>query len=233
MKQWFKYQLETQILGTDYENRFGLVTNINDELSSIFSEIVSMHESGELETNQMNIYLTEDWIDKAVASTGGDVSKEQYMEWVNEYKELVEGHGHEYIYSSDEFSKNKFTIIEEKMNEILSQKLNLKKESLRSRVHIENPGRYFMLHHDRNVFKNWTDKNVTYENDKLLHNTKVYIVFLADQKMGQMMQFGLQNIHWKKGDVFYFEHQTVPHCTCNVGFDPNYIMVVNGFANDK
>jgi dGTP triphosphohydrolase len=233
MKKWFDYQIRTQALGTDYENRFGLVMNVNDELSSTFTDITSMHQSGVLETREMNIYLTEDWIDKTVASTGGEVSKEQYMAWVNEYRELVDGHGHEYIYSSNEFTDNRFTTLEEKLNDVFAKRLNLKRETLKSRIHVEKPGHYFMLHHDRNVFKNWSNKDIAYKEDETLHNTKVYVVFLDDQKMGQMMQFGLQNIHWKKGDVFYFEHQTVPHCTCNVGFDTNYIMVINGIPNDR
>jgi len=220
MKKWFEYQQKVQSEGKDCKYDWRKETNILEYIRDDVDKIIEGFYNKTIPTADMNVYINEDWINRAVSGTQGEVTKEQYLDWLEEYKELVAGHGHTYMYDMGDLEKSIKTSI--------CEKLNLKIDATGIRIHVEEPGHYFMLHLDRNKFRKWQEHDLPYAQDAELHNAKTYIIFLSDQKAGHMAQIDGTNINWNRGDVFYIEHQTISHCTANVGFDNNFVMVVNG-----
>jgi hypothetical protein len=222
MKKWFDYQMQTQVKNLDWENHVHKMPSIAEPLSEIFEKIKTGFHDGSLKSQKRNVYINQEWIRKAITGTGGEVTENEYRTWLLEYPELVMGHGHQYI--------SEFGDFEAELYETYSKFYNLKPDTVGIRVHIEQPGQYFMLHLDRNLYNRWqvSTEEPTYKENTAYHTRNVILTFMNDQELGQMVQFGRQNITWNKGDSITFEHQSVPHCTANVGFHTNFYMAVTG-----
>ena len=226
MKKWVEYQLKTQVRNFDWENRFWHRGNLFSELGDVFSRIVKGFEDKTVPSVYENVFLREDHIKRTAASTGTDVSENEYRSWLNEYHQLMAGHGHHYI---NDFGKDS-----ELLKNTFAKKFNLKPETVRMRVQVEEPGKYFVVHIDRHRYRVWDNEpEVRYDKVKAQHSHNIYVTFLQDQQLGQMFQLGTKTIEWKAGDTFAWEHQSVPHCTANAGYWTNYILVTTGDPIDQ
>lgn len=221
MKKWVEYQLKTQVRNFDWDNLYTKVANFNEDLGPAFQRIINSYKNKELIAEFENVFLREDHIKRTAASTGGDVSENEYRSWQNEYWQLMSGHGHHYI--------NNFGADTPRIIETIANKLNLKPETVKVRLQIEEPGHYFIVHIDRHRYRVWDmEDEVRYEKVKEQHSHNIYVTFLEDQQLGQVFCFGHKNIQWKAGDTFTWEHQSVPHYTSNVGYWTNYVLVTTG-----
>jgi hypothetical protein len=225
MKKWVEYQLQTQVRSTDWDNKVWSAGNLNAELHTAFDRIKQGVENKTLVTEFENVFLREDHIKRTAASTGGEVSENEYRSWQNEFWKLLSGHGHNYV--------NDFGQDTELLYSTVTKKYNLKPDTVKIRVQIEKPGQYFVVHIDRHRYKVWDqEQEMRYEKVKEQHSHNIYIMFFNDQELGQIFCFGKKNIQWAAGDVFTWEHQSVPHYTANVGYHDNYILVITGEPND-
>lgn len=59
------------------------------------------------------------------------------------------------------------------------------------------------------------------------------IIFLDDQKQGQMWQHGNLLLQWEKGDCITWPWRDVPHGTCNYGHFPRPVLNITGVVTDK
>lgn len=59
------------------------------------------------------------------------------------------------------------------------------------------------------------------------------VVFLEDQKNGQMWQQGNLLLSWKKGDCITWPWKDIPHGTTNYGHDPRPVLNITGRVTNK
>lgn len=59
------------------------------------------------------------------------------------------------------------------------------------------------------------------------------MVFLDDQKLGQMWQQGNLLLQWERGDCITWPWRDVPHGTCNYGHDPRPVLNITGTLTQK
>lgn len=221
MKKWVEYQLQTQVRNFNWEDLYHKATNFSDVLGPAFERIARGYHDKTLVAEFDNVFLREDHIKRTAASTGGEVSENEYRSWQNEYWKLMSGHGHSYI--------NDFGSDMEFIYKTVAERLKLKPETVRIRIQVEEPGQYFVVHIDRHRYKVWDmEEEVRYEKVKEQHSHNIYITFLEDQQLGQMFHFGNESLKWKSGDTYTWEHQSVPHYTANVGYWTNLVMVTTG-----
>ena len=59
------------------------------------------------------------------------------------------------------------------------------------------------------------------------------MIFLDDQRQGQIFQLGNLLIKWKRGDCITWPWRDVPHGTCNYGHSPRPVLNITGIVTDK
>lgn len=60
------------------------------------------------------------------------------------------------------------------------------------------------------------------------HLVERHIIFLEDQKPGQIWQINEDFIKWKIGDILTWDQSTSPHGTANIGYDSRPVLMVTG-----
>jgi hypothetical protein len=205
----------------DWENRYLLIDNLEVKLGPEFARLIEGVENGSLPAEYENVFLREDHIRRTAASTGGEVSEEEYRGWQQEYAELMAQHEHGYV--------NDFGTDTEVIYNTIAERFNLKPETVRIRLQFERPGRMFIVHIDRHRYRVWDmEEEVRYEKVREQHSHNIYITFLQDQQLGQMFGMGYETLRWRAGDTYTWEHQSIPHYTANAGYWTNYILVTTG-----
>jgi hypothetical protein len=223
MRQWVEYQMGRgkQVRNFDWDNLYHKVENFNDTLSEAFGRIIANFENGTNVGIYENVFLREDHIKRTAASTGGEVSENEYRSWQNEYHELMSRHGHWYV--------NNFGADTELIYNTIATRLKLKPETVRIRLQVEKPGYLFVVHIDRHRYKVWDmEEEVVYEKVRDQHAHNIYVTFAKDQQLGQFFGMGFGTLRWSAGDTYTWEHQSVPHCTANAGYHNNYVFVTTG-----
>lgn len=224
MKKWLEYQFKKQVKNFDWANRFWPQPNLSDKLAAAFDRIVQDFESGKTYSEPYNVFMREDHIKRTSASAGEDVSENEYRSYLNEYFDLMKGQGHSYV---DNFGED-----EELIRNTFADTFDLQPDTVKFRVQVEVPGKYFIVHIDRNRYKVWDQEpEMRYELVKEQQQHKIFVTFLQDQELGQIFGYGLKTYNWKAGDTVTWEHQSVPHYTANVGYHNNYMLVVTGMPN--
>ena len=98
--------------------------------------------------------------------------------------------------------------------------------SLRKDVHLlfctQRPGQMSSLYYDR---KKEIDFGLECKEEK---NIKRYIIFLHDQKEGQVFYIGGHFINWKAGDVFSWKQTGYQHGSANFGYDDRPAILITG-----
>lgn len=224
MKKWLEYQFRSQVKNFDWDNRVWFVDNLSQPLSSVFDQIKARFESGKTVTEYENVFMREDHIKRTAASTGGEISENEYRSYLNEYFDLMSGQRHHYI--------TDFAGAEDVIRDTYAKTFDLQPDTVKFRVQVEVPGRYFVVHIDRNRYKAWNpEPEMRYEHVVEQQQHKIFVTFMGDQELGQMFGFGKRTINWSRGDTVTWEHQSVPHYTANVGYHNNYMLVVTGMPN--
>ena len=225
MKRWIDYQFKTQVKNFDWDNLVWKVENLAEPLGAAFQDIRDRFSDGKTFTEYENVFMREDHIKRTAASTGGEISENEYRSYLNEYFDLMAGQRHHYI---TEFQQH-----EDLIRKTFAEKFNLKPETVKFRVQVEVPGRYFVVHIDRNRYKVWDQEpEMRYEKVAEQVQHKIFVTFLQDQELGQIFGFGKKTINWNCGDTVTWEHQSVPHYTANVGYHTNFMLVTTGMPND-
>jgi hypothetical protein len=221
MKKWLEYQLRTQVKNFDWENRVWMVNNVAQPLGEVFDRVQQKFQAGEVTTEYENVFMREDHIQRTAASTGGEISENEYRSYLNEYFDLMAGQRHHYItdFGSDEdIIRNTF-----------ADTFDLQPDTVKFRMQVEVPGKYFAVHIDRNRYKVWNQEpEMRYERVVEQQQHRIFVTFMQDQELGQMFGFGKNTINWSRGDTVTWEHQSVPHYTANVGYHNNYMLVTTG-----
>jgi hypothetical protein len=224
MRRWVEYQFKTQVKNFDWENLVWKVENLAEPLGIAFQDIRDKFTNGKTFTEYENVFMREDHIKRTAASTGGEISENEYRSMLNEYFDLMAGQKHHYI---TEFEH------EDLIRKTFAEKFNLKPETVKFRVQVEVPGRYFIVHIDRNRYKVWDQEpEMRYEKVAEQQQHKIFVTFLQDQELGQIFGFGKKTINWNCGDTVTWEHQSVPHYTANVGYHNNFMLVTTGMPNE-
>lgn len=225
MKKWLDYQFKTQVKNFDWDNLVWKVENLAEPLGDAFQDIRDRFTDGKTFTEYENVFMREDHIKRTAASTGGEISENEYRSYLNEYFDLMSGQKHHYI---TEFHQH-----EDLIRKTFADKFNLKPDTVKFRVQVEVPGRYFVVHIDRNRYKVWDQEpEMRYEKVAEQQQHKIFVTFLQDQELGQIFGFGKKTINWNCGDTVTWEHQSVPHYAANVGYHTNFMLVTTGMPND-
>jgi hypothetical protein len=101
---------------------------------------------------------------------------------------------------------------------------------------VQLPGQMFYWHLDNfgGILKEQRDDYNTFaacDHDQRL--IMRVIVFLDDQKEGQVWKQGNEYIHWKKGDCITWPWRDIPHGTCNFGHDPRPTLNITGAVTEE
>jgi hypothetical protein len=221
MKKWVEYQLKTQVKNFDWENIVHKTNNLAEKLGPVFGRIQSDFEAGLTRTEFENVFMREDHIRRTAASTGGEVSENQYRSWLNEYFDLMAGQAHHYI--------NDFGDDYDLIQQTYAETFDLQPDTVKFRVQVEVPGKYFVVHIDRNRYKVWDQEpEMRYEQVAEQQQHKIFVTFFNDQELGQIFGFGKKTLNWDRGDTVTWEHQSVPHYAANVGYHNNYMLIATG-----
>ena len=221
MRKWIEYQLRTQVKNFNWSDLYYKIDNLFEPLAPVFNDIQFRFDNNKVITEYENVFMREDHIKRTSASTGGDVSENEYRSWLNEYFDLMSGQRHHYI--------NDFNGYEDLIKNTFAERFDLQPDTVKFRVQVEVPGKYFIVHIDRNRYKVWDQEpEMRYEKVAEQQQHKIFITFMQDQELGQIFGFGKNTINWQKGDTFTWEHQSVPHYTANVGYHTNFILVTTG-----
>ena len=221
MKKWLEYQLRTQVKNFDWENRVWMVNNVAQPLGEVFDRVQQKFQEGEVTTEYENVFMREDHIQRTAASTGGEISENEYRSYLNEYFDLMAGQRHHYI--------TDFGTDEDIIRNTFANTFDLQPDTVKFRMQVEIPGRYFVVHIDRNRYKAWDQEpEMRYEHVVEQQQHRIFVTFMQDQQLGQMFGFGKNTINWSRGDTVTWEHQSVPHYTANVGYHNNYMLVTTG-----
>jgi hypothetical protein len=189
MKKWLEYQFRTQVKNFDWDNRVWPVNNLAEPLAPAFDSIPKKFESGQTQTEYENVFMREDHIKRTAASTGGEVSENEYRSYLNEYFDLMSGQRHHYI--------NEFGGHEDLIRNTFASTFDLQPDTVKFRVQVEVPGRYFAVHIDRNRYKAWDQEpEMRYEQVAEQQQHKIFVTFMADQELGQIFGFGKQTLNW-------------------------------------
>lgn len=224
MRRWVEYQFKTQVKNFDWDNLVWKVENLAEPLSVAFQDIRQKFNNGDTFTEYENVFMREDHIKRTVASTGGEISENEYRSYLNEYFDLMTGQKHHYITKFEH---------EDLIRKTFAEKFNLKPETVKFRVQVEVPGRYFVVHIDRNRYKVWDqEQEMRYDKVAEQQQHKIFVTFLQDQELGQIFGFGKKTITWNCGDTVTWEHQSVPHYAANVGYHTNFMLVTTGMPNN-
>jgi len=134
-------------------------------------------------------------------------------------------------------------ILDKELITQIADQLGFKKPS--ARVQTLDPGKVTLLHLDdlelgymfpieNNLEKiEFTQDEITAFYNDPSTASRVFIM-LDDAKPGQLITFGDDIISsWKKGDVIYWDWQTVVHSTANLGFWDRPIIRFTGLITDK
>lgn len=228
MKKWVDYQREHQIKDWDWDYAQHPTTNLLEKLSPHFDHVIAGYKNETLPAFFENVFIRPDYIARTAATTGGDVSEEQFKAWLAEYFDLVGGHGHKYI--------RNFGHSEPAIYDIVSKALGLDPASTRIRVQVEEPGHYFMMHIDRHKYQEWEvdgPKKYIYDKNVDFHKHSIYIIFFQDWTQGQAFQMGDNFLKWRAGDVFNWNYRNIPHGSSNFGYETNFVMVITGNKINK
>tara|TARA_R110000803_G_C11895541_1_gene311463 strand:+ start:87 stop:752 length:666 start_codon:yes stop_codon:yes gene_type:complete len=103
-------------------------------------------------------------------------------------------------------------------------------------IHNQNPGQMTVIHMDtaraNNKHLDENGKPLT-EKQRRERIARLFIM-LEDWKPGQIMLMGSRHyMHWKKGDIIYFNWQHLPHGTANFGHDHRPMLFVQGEVTEK
>ena len=171
MKKWFNWQLKNQVQNTSWENNGKPILNLRIEIEWFSKYITDGVLNKTLNNYFDNVFYREDWIKKASDSTEGIVSAEELKEWIHdkELSSLMDRQGVEYLIN---FENN----IENKLLDIFEKNLNLKKESIHFRVHLQRPGQMFALHFDRNKYLQFDVQN---PEQKYETNSRIFLILLV------------------------------------------------------
>ena len=115
--------------------------------------------------------------------------------------------------------------IEDLVRKIISVKLNFSKKDLVLNVWAQEPGQMAPLHYDKLKHR---DFNMHEEEEKYI---KRMIVFLDDQKPGQIFYLGGQTVNWKAGDVLEWDQTAYDHGSANFGYHSRPILLITGVIN--
>lgn len=221
MKKWFKWQLENQVQHSVWPTVVEPVNNLSKSLNWFKDCISDGFKNKTLHYYYDNVFYRDDWVKKASTSTNGAVDEATLHAWMHdeETQTLMDNQGVEYIV---EFPAG----VNERLMQTLSDELDLVKDSINVRVHVQRPGQFFALHFDRNKYGQFDPTN---PQDSYETKSKIYLVFLNNQELGQVFQIGHAQVTWLEGDVFTWEQVNMPHGSSNFGFENRYAMLLTGF----
>lgn len=111
---------------------------------------------------------------------------------------------------------------ESKIRHQLADYLNLEEDTLLMRIQVQAPGEMIALHLDP-----LKTKLFGAENKEIVR----YAWFLEDQHPGEVWLMNNTAIHWKAGDLIYFDNTKLPHATANLGYHDRYVMIITGVCN--
>lgn len=222
MKQYVEYQFKNQIKDHNWDYVQHPIMNLADKLQPHFDYLQENIKNKTLVPEYIPVFGDDTWVEKVSSSTNGDVSKEEFKKWIFdfEYPDLIKNHGHKFLRN---LGDHKDEIVE-----IFSEALGLDKSTMIVRVQIEEPGHFYPVHLDRYTLQtnHNPDPNEVYDVEADNKRNMIYVIFFNDQKRGQMIQMGDNFLKWKSGDVIGFNLRNVPHCTCNVGYEPNLMFII-------
>jgi hypothetical protein len=215
MKKWFQWQFDNQCKSDDWNKWNTPIANLKDDLSWFFDEIKQGVASGETQAWFENVFHRADWTRRTAAGSGLDPM--ELWDWCHEYPKLMDEAG---ILKINKFKDS----TRDKLIPILSDKLNLKADTINFYCHNEAPGQIFPMHFDRNKWNKFSlDEDTSYDT-----NYGLFLIFFDDWKHGQAFQQGTAFLKWKSGDVFTWDHESTPHGSANLGYEDRYTLLVNG-----
>jgi hypothetical protein len=220
MKKWYNWQLENQVQNNNWPSVVKPVANLASELAWFVDSIDQGYNNKTLNYYFDNVFYRSDWLTKASNSTDGNVTAEQLCNWMHdpEYATLMDNQGVEYIVDFDQYTLDQ-------LKNILSNGLNLIKDSINLRVHIQRPGQFFALHFDRNKYKQF---NVNNPSECYETQSQIFLIFLSDRSIGQSFHLGPAQLDWQQGDTFTWQQVDVPHGSANCGLDTRYSLILTG-----
>jgi hypothetical protein len=196
------------------------VMNIKNEIKFIinyFKKIESDPNFPEMFTKELSIFPITNESSSKYATHISDVynvSKEKVEQWIDNKRYKTLRNQTMSLITLPEILEKK---IKKKMIEIFSFK-----NEIWTFLWTQRPGQMSALHYDRKKYDLF-DLDLKQE-DKI----KRYIIFLDDQKEGQVFYIGGHFINWKAGDVFSWDQIYFQHGGANFGYHERPVVVVTG-----
>jgi hypothetical protein len=101
---------------------------------------------------------------------------------------------------------------------------------------VQMPGQCFYWHIDNfgGVLKEHRgDYDSAAMGDLDQRNVMRTVIFLDDQRLGQVWQQGNLLLNWERGDAITWPWRDIPHGTCNYGHTPRPVLNITGVVTDR
>ena len=187
-------------------------------LVEYFNSIKNNPDFFEKNSTKMDIfYYGRDDTNINEISTAHNVPIEEVKRWIGDpaYKNLVEQQMTNLIIPP------KF---EKKINNVCASLFNLR-EDLVVKFWTQRPGQLAPLHYDRK-------KHIYFDIDpEESSRIKRYILFLDDQREGQVFYMAGHYVSWKAGDVLGWDQIHYQHGSANFGYEERPNLLITGVEN--
>jgi len=222
MYELYKMMKNTQ--GKPLPNKpIGCFANVSKDFQFLidwFKKVKNKENFFEIHGEEMDThYFHKDGKSIEITSEAYKIPSAEIIKWITDsrYKKLFE---------------QKMTIIkilpyfEKKIKKICQDIFNLE-TNLNAVFWSQRPGQMSPLHYDRK-------KHVCFDIDESeLDRIKRYIIFLDDQKEGQIFYMAGHYFSWKAGDVLSWDQIHYQHGSSNFGYEERPTLLVTGLEKKK
>ena len=198
-----------------HSRQIGLDTVSQWSINNRSTEVDKIHDLIDTSpwTTEMAVQYNQEFVDNTVQHHGIDA--DTVVQWLNDpefecYRNLT-------------FSARVLSSDPSPLRTLIRDMFGFDDHKLRIRYQNQRPGKMVPLHLDgyKHLYYGLPPEQE--------HLVRRYVIFLEDQRPGQVWLVNDDFVHWHRGDVLTWSHCITPHGTANFGYNDRPILVVTGF----
>ena len=223
MRRWFEYQIKNQrdpyyVPGT-YSSPYA---NILSTMKQEFDFIKKIYNTPRTTCKTESVFSSKYRYTDSLTKNVPNLPKSTLDEWVydKDYEVLLDRSSHEVVYFHEHDDQKR--ILDSFCTAMAIDKALTKPGMSSIKLHVQHPGQIFPLHIDRPQHFDFEGKPGAV-NNMPVHSR--FLVFIEDQKPGQLFQMDDQCLNWSAGDVFTWNARDTMHGSSNVGYWPRFMLM--------
>lgn len=225
MKKWFEYQLINQrdpnyVLGSATAAK----TNVLQHMRLVFDYVKAIYNQPRVTRRAMTAFDHDSGYVDCLRSNVPDIDPAVLESWIydDDYRDLLNRPNYELVEFNDPSDIN--LILTEFCRAMeIGNGIDQAKPHGAVKMHVQHPGQMFPLHLDR---PQHNDFQVNVSSLQQTPSHQRYLIFIEDQKPGQLFQMDYDLLHWRAGDVFTWNARNTMHGSANVGYWSRFMLMI-------